>query len=300
MRIGLVGVPYNSSGTVDGVALAPAALRTRGLVEALRAIADVDDRGDISIAPGGPARDPVSAIIAAGTAAAMSKAVSAAVRSVLDDGRLPLVIGGDCPILFGCLAGAMSASRQVGLLYLDGHEDAYPPTASTTGELADMDLGLLLGHNREGLPLFLNAAIPTIAPREVAILGARDSTDIAAVGVSSLRDEVAYFVDDVTLSGSSDAVMRAALRHLGPAKLPWLHVDLDVLSTTALAAIDYPQTGGLDWSALEIACIEAFRSPPGPLGWDVTIYNPELDPSGVGANRIISFVADVLGGVTGS
>lgn len=31
MRIGLVGVPFNSDGTAVGVALTPAALRARGL-----------------------------------------------------------------------------------------------------------------------------------------------------------------------------------------------------------------------------------------------------------------------------
>jgi len=30
----------------------------------------------------------------------------------------------------------------------------------------------------------------------------------------------------------------------------WLHVDLDVLATSSLAAVDDPQPGGLDWSTL--------------------------------------------------
>lgn len=293
MRIGLVGVPFNSAGTAGGVALAPAALRSRSLVKALRAVADVDDRGDIPIRPEGMARHPDSSIIAPGTAAAMSQAVSAAVRSVLDDGRLPLVIGGDCPILFGCLAGARSASRPLGILYVDGHEDAYPPTASTTGELADMDLGLLLGHHRAGLSALLNAAIPTIAPRDVAILGARDAAELATAGVGSLRDEVASFADDVTLAADPEHVVSVALSRLRPSSPFWLHLDLDVLSTVALAAVDYPQPGGLDWPALETACVAAFSSHR-LLGLDLTIYNPELDHSATGADLIASFLAQVL------
>ena len=31
----------------------------------------------------------------------------------------------------------------------------------------------------------------------------------------------------------------------------WLHVDLDVLSTDSLPAVDYPQPGGLNWEQLE-------------------------------------------------
>lgn len=300
MRLGLLGVPFNSDGTAGGVALAPAALRARGLVQALRTIADVDDRGDVPIVPGGTARDRTSAIIAPLSAAAMSQAVAVAVRSLIDEGRFPLVIGGDCPILFGCLAAAQAADRSPSLLYIDGHEDAYPPAVSTTGELADMDLGLLLARNGQRLPTLLRAAIPTIAARDVAIVGARDAAETAAYGVGSLRDEVGYFADDVTLAADPQGIITNARTRLPATNPPWLHVDLDVLSTAALAAVDYPQLGGIDWSTLVLACVAALRHSPQLLGWDLTIYNPELDPTGAGADQIISFLTGVLGTVASS
>ncbi len=33
----------------------------------------------------------------------------------------------------------------MGVLFIDGHEDAWPPELSTTGEAADMELGFALG-----------------------------------------------------------------------------------------------------------------------------------------------------------
>jgi len=75
----------------------------------------------------------------------------------------------------------------------------------------------------------------------------------------------------------------------------WLHVDLDVLSTEALPAVDYPQEGGLGWERLELVAGTALEA-AGCAGASVTIYNPELD-GGAAAPRIVRFVrflADAL------
>jgi arginase len=73
----------------------------------------------------------------------------------------------------------------------------------------------------------------------------------------------------------------------------WFHLDLDVLSTAALPAIDYPQPGGLDWDGLSLLATTALQH--GPVGWNVTIYNPDLDPDGTHADRIVRFLATVFG-----
>ncbi|HJT93658.1 MAG TPA: arginase family protein, partial [Mycobacterium sp.] len=69
----------------------------------------------------------------------------------------------------------------------------------------------------------------------------------------------------------------------------WCHVDLDVLDTASLDAVDYPQPGGVTWSQLEsitAACLDV----PGCLGASVVIYNPDLD-EGRAAARIADYVA---------
>ena len=75
----------------------------------------------------------------------------------------------------------------------------------------------------------------------------------------------------------------------------WLHVDLDVLSTEALPAVDYPQDGGLSWTQLESLTGAALKA-PGCLGISVCIYNPDLDPARHHATRIVEFIAH-LGGL---
>jgi arginase len=286
--IGLLGVPTNSAGTIDGVARGPAVLRDVGLVDALHRHAKVHDYGDVTLPDPSPTRESRSHVIDPDGLDALVARVRDAVAPILDHGHLPLVIGGDCPLLLGCLA-ASSGRDRVGLLFVDGHEDAYLPTQSSTGEAADMELAFALGMADAAWSRELSAPLPLVAPTDVRILGARDAELLRAEGVASLRDRVAL-VDGERLAADPARIAAAAC-----ASLPqpwWFHLDLDVLSTEALPAIDYPQPGGLGWDELEVVATTALRADP--RGWDVTIYNPDLDPTRVHARRIVRFLGSVL------
>ena len=289
--IELIGVPFNSSGTSDGVARAPAALRRAGLVDALRAVGlAVRDAGDVDLEPGGPIRDAVSGIIAPGALVAMIRAVRGAVAAAGDRGAFPVVIGGDCPILIGCLAA--ERERSPGLLFVDGHDNAWPAHESTTGEAADMELGLLLGPAPVGLPADLRHEIPELDPGAVTIVGARDGAELDGAGVASIGDRVEMIPPAALGSRPGDVVGRVIDRLAARGRW-WFHVDLDVLSTDSLAAVDYRQPGGLDWPTLTAISRRALAA-PGLGGWDVTIFNPDLDPDGAGARRIVAFTAEAL------
>ena len=57
-RLTLIGVPANSSGTVDGVARAPVVLRQRGLATALAGYPGFTDAGDLVLPVPVPVRSP--------------------------------------------------------------------------------------------------------------------------------------------------------------------------------------------------------------------------------------------------
>lgn len=73
----------------------------------------------------------------------------------------------------------------------------------------------------------------------------------------------------------------------------WFHLDLDVLSTAALPAVDYQQPGGLGWDELSLLATTALQGEP--AGWDVTIYNRDLDPERFHARRITRFLGTAIG-----
>ena len=284
--IGVLGVPTNSSGKIGGVARAPSALRDAGLIEALGRVSSVVDYGDVTLPAPSPERDPGTHVIDPLGLTALVEGVQRDVGRILLDGRFPLVVGGDCPVLLGCLAAFGSADRR-GLLFVDGHEDAYPPERSTTGEAADMELGFALGMQQTPWWPEAVAAPPLVTSEHVRLLGPRDRQAVETEGAGSLAGRISL-VDGSALSGDPAGLATRAVTSL---REPWwFHLDLDVLSTDALPAIDYPQAGGLDWRDLDAVAATALAA--GPVGWDVTIYNPDLDPDRIHAKRIVRFIAE--------
>jgi arginase len=286
--IGLLGVPTNSAGTISGVARAPTTLREVGLFDALRQHTDVHDYGDVMLPDPSPERDPVTHLIDHHGLIAMVTRVRDAVTSILDNGHFPLVIGGDCPLLLGCLAAAKNLKR-MGLLFVDGHEDAYLPVQSSTGEAADSELAFALGMADASWSPELAAVLPLVAPADVRILGARDARLLRAEGVASLSDRIPL-VDGDHLPAEPDVATAEAVSHLPDPW--WFHLDLDVLSTEALPAIDYPQPGGVGWNELSLLVTTAMGA--NPTGWDITIYNPDLDPERIHAKRIVDFIRSAI------
>jgi arginase len=287
VTVTILGVPTNSAGTLGGVASAPEALRRAGLVGPL-----LVDAGDVVVDPPTGIRGD-DRVIDSEILASTLKRTRAAVADVRRAGDRVILLGGDCPVLIGGLAGCLDADGQVpGLLFVDGHEDAWPPRASTTGEAADMELGWLLGRGLEGLRETLRNEIPRLAADRVAILGPRDRSEITSAGVQPL-DDLVPVVDDVAVTQDPAGAARRALERISPNGAPWwLHVDLDVLSSAALPAVDYQQSGGLSWTDLRQLTDSALQE-GGCIGASVTIYNPDLDPGQRFAPAIAAFARDL-------
>jgi arginase len=140
----LIGVPANSSGTLDGVAPAPAVLRNRGLMAALASRPGFTDAGDLQLLAPRPCRGP-SGLPAEDALIAMIGRVREAVSAARRHGRFPLLVGGDCPVILGALAALQAEQDRPGLLFVDGHEDAWPPRVSRRARRPTAALGLVLG-----------------------------------------------------------------------------------------------------------------------------------------------------------
>jgi arginase len=210
----------------------------------------------------------------------------AAVGRSLDGGRLPLLVGGDCPVLLGALASGRDRRGKAGLLLVDGHEDAWPPHASSTGEASDSEVGIALGRVG-GVPPPLNELVPVLTPEALVMLGPRDRHELDEAGVESLDGAVALFLDDHALRASGAASFTRGAGSF------WLHVDLDVLRTEDFPAADYLQPGGLTWGELLEIALPAFTD-PNCFGCSVVIYNPDLDPERSSARRTVRFVSDLV------
>jgi arginase len=294
MDVEVIGVPYTSTAAPGGIARAVEVLRSAGLVERLRAAGEVHDAGDLALLPGDGVRGRSGLLNEAGLARLVA-ATRDAVAAALGRGRWPVLVGGDCPVLLGALAAVRDRRGSCGLLFVDGHEDAWPPARSTTGEASDCELAIALGSVDTPLPQPLAGLLPLLPPRAVAMLGPRDRAELEGDGVGSLSGTVALFRDDETLraEGPSAAAQQAIEAVAPAAPACWLHIDLDVLRTDQFAAVDYPQPGGLTWSELQEITTTA-AADRRCAGASIAIYNPDRDQGTEGAARLIAFAAGLV------
>jgi len=277
-----------------GIANAVRVLREAGLVERAAASGDVRDAGDLELLVGTGMRGP-SGLLNEHALGRLVTVTREAVVASVDRGRQPLLVGGDCPVLLGALAAGRERREECGLLLVDGHEDAWPPRLSPTGEASDSEIGIALGLFGDDLPEPLDRLTPLLAPRSLAMLGPRDRREIEQAGGVSLEGTAGVFHDDeMVRARTAVASAREAVEVLAKSSPAfWTHIDLDVLVTEDLAAVDYPQPGGLDWGQLLEIATYALAA-PGCLGASVVIYNPDLDPERVAAERIVEFVGDLV------
>jgi arginase len=288
----LTGVPYTSMKEPGGIADALAALRESGLADELRQLG-VDDAGDLQLEEPAGERGP-SGVLNEQALVRLVEATRGRVAQAHRAGRRPLLVGGDCPVLLGPVAALREVGSAPGLVMLDGHEDAWPPPISPTGEGSDSEVAIALGRVAD-LPAPLERLLPLLDPSAIAFLGPRDREELAADGVESLRDEVSFFADDVDVStalGGEDDPAEVAIGAIATDAF-WLQVDLDVLSTSAFSAVDYRQPGGLAWDELDRLAATAVADPR-CRGLSVVIYNPDLDPQRTDARKVVDFVSRLM------
>jgi arginase len=287
--VALVGVPYSSTGRPGGIASAIDVLRVSGLAERLWATARVRDRGDLT--PAAPTQQrAASGLLDEPGLAVLVRRTACAVTAARSEGLRPLLVGGDCPVLLGALVALRELDGRAGLLMADGHEDAWPPRQSPTGEASDSELGIALGHF-DDLPHDLAAIDGVLEPSAVALIGPRDRQELDASGVPSLAATLSTFTAAAHVPDRPAALVRRATTGLD-APAWWLHIDLDVLRAEDFPAVDYQQPGGLTWNQLTELAVTAWLA-PGCAGASLAIYNPDLDPDRSSARRLIEFLCDL-------
>ena len=288
----IIGVPSSAGAHHAGQDLAPDALRAAGLTGQLtKAGLTVEDAGNL---PGAvfeadranPAARSVRAV------ARVAADVAGAVAAVAADGKLPLVLGGDCTITLGAIAGMQRRYPDAGLVYLDGDTDVNVP-GDGSGILDAMGVSHLLGRGAPELT-HLGQSVPLLEPARLAILGPdpRETTDegrafLASAGVD-LQEAPALIADPAGAAKRAVAAVTAASgRYL-------VHFDIDVVDSGDLPLGNYPHYGsgvslGAALTALRVLC-----SDPAFAGLVLTEVNPTYDPDDRELGRLVSGLGTAL------
>ena len=169
-KIDLIGVPVDLGVKELGLKLGPDAFREIGLPRVLRDLGmSVCDRGNIPL----PAMENKetenghrSALIAD-----YCRVVAKVVEQSLDEGRLPVCLGGDHSMAIASLRGTVAKHGRVGCLWLDAHPDANTPETSPSGNVHGMVLAIALGYGPEVL-LSTGRSDNCVLAADVSVIGA--------------------------------------------------------------------------------------------------------------------------------
>jgi arginase len=292
----VIGVPTSAGAHHAGQDRAPAALRAAGLIEALRAAGEsVRDAGDLPGAvftvdhehPGGRNLPAVLRV-----ANEVADAVAA-----LDDSELPLLIGGDCTITLGAIAGFRRRHPDVGLVYVDGDADLGSGTDTGSGIFDSAGVAHLLGR---GVPELAGLggpdATPLLEPSRLALLGGdpRENDDagrafLAGLGVS-FQEGPALIADP---AGAARRAVDAVAAASGPVVV---HFDVDTVDSGDLPLANFPHYGSRVLLEDAVAALRVLRRHPSFAGLVLTEVNPTYDADGSQLIRYISALIDVLAG----
>jgi len=267
-----LGLRPPAPGREPGVRRLASTLRGRGIVGRLGA----EDGGGVVPPPYSAAWDGETVRNGAAVAG-YSIELADRVGSVAEDGRFPLVLGGDCSVLIGNMLALRRVGRY-GLVFVDGHLDfRHPGNSPTVGAAAGEDLALVTGRGQEDL-VDIEGRRPLVRDRDVVALGEREgdpqTADVLETGIA------VWDLATVRSVGPAEAAAVAVekLEKNGVDGF-WIHLDADVLDDAVMPAVDSRQPGGLEYAEL-IEVLRVLLRSEIAVGMDVTIFDPDLDPTG--------------------
>lgn len=293
--IAVIGVPSSAGAFAPGQEQAPAALRRAGLVEKL-AEADiaVRDQGDSPVWRWKPDRDRLHA---QNLDAVVSQAqmTAARVRDALTAGQFPLVLGGDCTIELGTVAGFLPAERRIGLLYFDLHADLNVPESVPEGALDWMGMAHLLGEERATTELSrFGPRYPLLDDADVCIFGHRPGRATAwEMDVLSRRDLRTF--RDVDVAADPEGAASTALAQLSDVDQLLVHFDVDVVDFTDAPLSE--NTGRNEGLTLEQAfrALRVLVASPNIAALTITELNPDHgEENGATLERFVAGLVDAL------
>jgi len=217
--------------------------------------------------------------------------VARLVGLAVEQGAVPLVLGGDHSVALGTLGGLAKVHGPGGVVWIDAHGDLNTPETSPTGNVHGMPLAAALGR---GGPAFESEAwpIPAVDPSRVAIVGARslDAHEQAWLRESQV---LVFTMSDLDRVGIESA-LGEALEHVAGPGFVHVSLDMDALDPDVAPGVGTPVRGGLTYREAHLALeLVAESGLAGSL--EVVEVNPILDRENETARLAVELVASALG-----
>ena len=293
--ISLIGAPTDIGAGPRGASMGPEALRVAGLETALRQRGlEVVDRGNLA-GPLNPWTAPDAGYRHLAEVEAWNRQVMQAVGRELDEGRLPVLLGGDHCLAIGSITAVARHCRKVGkrlrVLWLDAHADFNTSTITPSGNIHGMPVACLCGLGPPELT-GLGGTTPAMSPDSIRQIGIRsvDAEEKRLVRDHGLDIFDMRYIDEIGMK----RVMEEALAGIDGDTHVHVSFDVDFLDPGIAPGVGTTIPGGPNYREAQL-CMEmiADRGRIGSL--DIMELNPAFDDHNRTAILAVDLVESLFG-----
>ncbi len=296
-KVRIIGVPMDLGAGRRGVDMGPSAIRIAQLHERINGLG-------ILVEDGGNIRVPLAEEIQHGQKESMyleeighvCRTLAGKVRQTLDEGRMPLILGGDHSLAVGSVSGVSAhyreRSERVGLIWIDAHTDMNLPETSPSGNVHGMPLACLLGMGPELLS-GIEGFSPKVSPENVVVVGARsidrdERENIRRAGIRVIT------MKELDMSGMTAAMGEALRRATRGTRGFHCSFDLDVVDPQTAPGVGTPVPGGITYRESHLA-MEMIHDSGRCLSLEMVEVNPILDSENRTGQLAVDLCCSALG-----
>jgi len=280
-----------------GVDMGPSAIRIAGLNQAVALLGyQVTDAGNVHVHPPEAVEEMNPRARYLAQIADAAEELAGRVEAALEEGALPIILGGDHSIAIGSVAGLASYHRKrdehVGIIWLDAHADSNTPETTPSGNIHGMPLAALLGYGARELTHVAGFA-PKVLPENSVIIGAR-SIDPGERGFIKSHGIRVFTMSELDERGMADVIAEAV--EIATLNTAGFHVtmDMDFLDPFYAPGVGTPERGGATYREGHLAMEKSAESGR-VLSVELTEVNPVFDVSNQTAQLAVELILSALG-----
>ncbi|MBR0380739.1 MAG: arginase [Mogibacterium sp.] len=274
-EIDLIGVQIDFGAAQKGVAMGPLAIRYAGLKDGLRSMGyTLRDKGDIV-----PPEDGMSLrhMIRFEQVNATNKQLYEEVSETLENGRFPLVLGGDHSIAAGSVSAVAKhyePQGEIGVIWIDAHGDWNSDESTISGNMHGMPFSAVCGWGPDSMVDF--GQKPHFVPTAHCVqVGGHDFDEAEAARMKEAGMNV-FTISAIDKRGMSE-VMKEAIRIAGEGTVGiHLSFDVDAITPEYAPGTGTPVPNGITAREAFLA-VEMLADSGKLLSMDLVEVNPILD-----------------------
>jgi arginase len=293
--VSLIGAPTDIGAGDLGSRMGPEALRIAGLGDALAARGiEVVDRGNLD-GPRNPWQPPSHGYRHLDEVVAWNRTVMEAVGAELEQGRLPVLMGGDHCLGIGSITAVArhcrATGKQLRVLWLDAHADFNTFEVTPSGNIHGMPVACLCGIGPDELT-GLGGSVPAVQAAQVRQIGIRsvDPGEKRLIKEKGLDVYDMRYIDEVGMK----RVMEEALFGVGPDTHLHVSFDVDFLDPSIAPGVGTTVPGGPNYREAQL--VMEMIADCGRMGsLDIVELNPVLDTRNATAVLAVDLVESLFG-----